>query len=174
MGCTWLTVLGGALEAVGFACIVAELARIQWREFGTPESLLRFRAWWRRSLLKLLRRPPSVASGAAAVSGGGAAGATGFKWMHMGPQEKDRLAALEHNVKVLDERLRDKTAELDQGIRKVAKDLESTRSAIDRRAQEREEERRSSLRGSMRLQVAATFFFIVGLGLSVWGSVTTC
>jgi hypothetical protein len=37
MGCMWLMVLGGALEEVGFACIVAELARIQWREFGTPE-----------------------------------------------------------------------------------------------------------------------------------------
>jgi hypothetical protein len=50
--------------------------------------------------------------------------------MHIGaPQEKDRLAALEHNVKVLDERLRDRTAEVDEGVPKLAKDLESVRRA---------------------------------------------
>jgi hypothetical protein len=62
---------------------------------------------------------------------------------HRGPGRRTVWPALEHNVKVLDERLRDQTAEIDQGVPKLAKDLESVRRAIDRREHEREERRRS-------------------------------
>lgn len=181
MGCAWKIWVGGGLEAIGFLCVIGELVRIQWREFGTPEWLLRLqgrwqrlRAKWRGLLQRLRRQPPVMRHGSSSVSGGGGASTKGYGWQGMGPGVPDRLGTIERNLTTLHDQHKKATAKLHEQVRQLREDFRSTRSAIEAREQQREAERRSSLRTSMRLQIAATFFFLVGLGLTVWGSVTTC
>lgn len=48
VACLGLTIAGGAFEIVGFGLVAAELARIQWAEFGTPRFVQRLQGRVRR------------------------------------------------------------------------------------------------------------------------------
>jgi hypothetical protein len=102
MGAQWMTVVGGALELIGFALVVIQLARLQRQEFGWPRFIVRSWRWTRGTIRRLLRRPRIVHAMAVDMAGtSDVAGRLSIR-KGMGPRAFDRFAAIEFIVAVAD------------------------------------------------------------------------
>jgi hypothetical protein len=141
----FLTMLGGALEILGFAIVATELVRTQRRELGTagPFQFLvvagqRVRRGIRRLLGKTEAHEGSAhLSGKATITGRGSARA--------GTQSKkvvDRLRVLEENFIRLDNEVTQHRRELDEKIDKASGHLEAQIVAFKASLEQREKKRR--------------------------------
>jgi chromosome segregation ATPase len=108
------------------------------------------------------------------VTARGGVSARGSVRRGMGPDSPDRLGAIEFNLTELEQEFRERVNELEQEVRKVEQRLNVTRSTIEQRERERDEDRRAELRSSLAWEAWAVLFFVVGTVLSIAGSVGTC
>jgi len=165
-----MTVVGGALELIGFALVVIQLARVQRQEFGWPRFIVRSWGWTRGTIRRLLRRPRIVHAMAVDMAGtSDVAGRLSIR-KGMGPQAFDRFAAIEFNLEQIENELRERIGEVDASVGKLRDELTTTRSAIEQQEREREEERKAELQSSLAWESWGVVFFLCGTVLSVMGS----
>jgi hypothetical protein len=167
MGRPWMTILGGIFEVIGFAVIVWQLVRVQRQEFGTPQFVHRLRARVR----KLLGKPPITVSAGASMLARFNIEGRGTVRKAMGPDVEDRLAALEHNVAAIESDFSERVGALKSQLGEVSQGLNVTRSEIQQREREREQQRKAELRSSIKYEALGVAFFLSGTVLSVIGSV---
>jgi hypothetical protein len=166
-----MTIVGGGMEMIGFGLIVLQLVRAQRQEFGWPQLILRSRDRIVATVRRLLRRPRLVSIHAVdAAASFDMAGSLSVR-KGMGQTAPDRFAAIEFNLLEIEKELRERIKELDQGITKVRDELNTTRSAIEQREREQEQERKAELRSSIKFEALGVVFFLSGTVLSVIGSV---
>lgn len=179
-GCTTLIYIGGGLEIVGFVLLIFQLIRVQRREFGWPPALvaaLREVQTVTRTLIDVARGAPiekrigttTEASGAGNVTSKGYGTVTTAN-----PTLEERVAALEKSVttaytliteaaKASEARANSIEAKLDD----VHADLASDIDRLDR-------SRKDDLRASIKVELAASLIFVVGVVASVLGNVVHC
>ena len=165
-----MTIVGGALELIGFALVVVQLARVQRQEFGWPHFIVRSWGWSRAKLRWLLRRPGRVHGVAASLLGELSVSGRVSVRKGMGPQTFDRFAAIEFNLQQIDSELTARIREVDESLGKLRDELSATRNAIEQQEREREEARKSELRSSLAWEAWGVVFFLCGTVLSVMGS----
>ena len=143
MGCTWMVIVGGVLEGIGFGVIVVQLALVQRQEFGWPQFVLRSWGWTRAKVRRLLRRPQHVHLGAASLSATASLSGRASLRRGMGSRAFDRFAAIEFNLEQIEKDLGERIAEVHESVERLGNELTTTRSTIEQREREREEERKA-------------------------------
>lgn len=167
-----LIIAGGALQLLGFVLVAWELWRVQRREFGTPESFARIRAWFRQLTRRVLRRRPETHLASASVSGGGTITASGRAWRNA-PDDatiEQRVEVIEMNLLGLNREVSEQRRKHGGQIQQLRSGLDEVRGRVQQEQEQREADRRAFLRVSIALQTAGTGFFVVGTVLGVVGS----
>jgi hypothetical protein len=161
----WI-IVGGVLQMAGFVLVAVDLARIQHREFGLPESLRRIQRLWRR----LLRRPQVATIGTAEEIN-----LVDELWLrqrrHRGQTLEDHVAALEINFQHLEKELDLHRERVEERLKGIQEELREAQAAWSRRQQEREQDDKMFLRTSIILQSLGIMLFVVGTSFSIIGSV---
>jgi hypothetical protein len=168
--CSLLTVTGAVLEAIGLGVVFVELAVIRSHEFGVPTPWARLRSWVRR---RLLRRSHVVATSASSFATLTSSARAKVRPADLGPDasEAERIDRLERYVEHLD---RD-TEALPQAIDRKADEVTAKAEAADDRLrqeiEQRDEERKTALRPSLRRQAIGAACVLVGLVVGTIGQV---
>jgi len=162
-GCTALNFVGGAFEVAGFAVIAWELARLQRRELGAPESWTRLRGWFRHTFGQA--RAIEINLGEAAGTSDTALGLSIRKSGGRTPEL--RLSALEENLKRLEEETSKRDADLEADVSKLQTEIQELRDRLQQQRAEAEQERKEALRSSIAFQATGTGLFVIGTVLSV-------
>lgn len=166
----FLTILGGALEILGFAIVATELVRTQRRELGTagPFQFLVIAGQRVRHGIRRLLGRTETHEGSAHLSG--KATITGRGSARVGTQSKeviDRLRVLEENFIQLDNELTQHRRELDEKIDKTSGHLEAQIVALRASLDQKEQEEKEAFATSASLQWAGIGVFILGVIASV-------
>lgn len=176
-GCAGLIIAGGALQLFGFVLVAWELWRVQRREWGTPQSLIRVQASLRRLRelpRRVFRRSHETHVGSGRASGGGSISASGRAWLNIpgeGATVEQRLEVIEFNLVRLEREVSDHGRRIRVQRADLRSGLDGLRQHVEQQHTEREADRREFLRGSIVLQVVGTGCFVVGTVLGVIGSV---
>ena len=124
-----IRITGWILELFGLGTVAWGLQDTR-RQFGRPDFLTIVRAWW-------ARRPKmrqQVVTGTGHAAGGGTASATGYAWhgTPSNPTLEDRVAALEANIRGVDEHVDQVHRELRQEVTARDEALFSERHAREK------------------------------------------
>ena len=165
-----MTITGGALELIGFALVVVQLARVQRQLFGWPRFIVRSSGWASRAVRRLLRRPRIVHVVSADFAGEvDVAGRLSIR-KGMGPRTFDRFAAIEFNLEQIEKDLQESMRQADRNLNELRDEFTRSRDAIEQRERQREEDRKVELRSSLAWEAWGVVFFLCGTVLSVMGS----
>jgi hypothetical protein len=167
-----LTVIGGLMEVAGFGLIVAQLVRVQRREFGTPESIARAQNWIRHHTARLLGRRKGATVHAAGVSMSARASLSGTAsvWRDMSDSAPDRLDAIAANLNELHaivDRLGSRHEHATAGL---PGDVDATRTELREHTAEEEAQRKAELRASIKWEAWGVALFLAGTVCSVAGT----
>lgn len=166
-----LTVMGGVLEISGFALVVAQLVRVQRREFGTPQSIARAHNWLRHRTARLLgRRKDATVAARAAMSASAGMSATVSVGKDMSETAPDRLAAIAANLNELHGIVERLGSRHQQAIAALRGDVDTTRVELREHAAEQEAQRKAELRASIKWEAWGVVLFVAGTACSVVGS----
>lgn len=163
-----LTVVGAVLQVVGLAFVFAELAIIRSLEFDVPTPWARFVAWIRR----LLRRPQVVELGAAVSA---SAGLSVHAKVRPGPLADDatleqKVAWIERYMMRLDEDIDSIPTLIENKAVETLQKAKDHSEGVRREINEREKQRRTAVRPSLRRQAAGAVCVLVGTIAATAGS----
>jgi hypothetical protein len=166
-----LTIIGGVLEISGFGLIVAQLVRVQRREFGTPQSIARAQNWIRQTARLLGRRKGGTvhAAGVAMSASASMSGAASV-WRNMGDSAPDRLDAIAANLNELHAIVDRLGSRHQQAIAGLRGDVDATRTELREHTAEQEAQRKAELRASITWEAWGVALFLAGIVCSVAGT----
>ncbi len=168
-----LTVTGGVLEIAGFGLVVAQLVRVQRREFGTPQTIKRTRTWLWHQVAQLLprrRKDATVHAASASLSATASMAGHAMAWHNMDPGRADRVDAIAQNLEQLHERVDRLAKKQGDRISDLRRDVDATRAALHGHTAEQEEQRKAELRASITWEAWGVVLFLAGIMCSVAGS----
>jgi hypothetical protein len=169
-----LTVAGGVAEVGGLGLVIAEISKVQRREF--PEH----RGWVKRSLAWLRRltgqkRSHTVHLAGSASARGNARGVLSVSGSAGPPPTlEQRVERLEADLRSHAEQAVKDRGEMHRAVRDANERIDKAARELRELIEQREDERREGLADSLLLQKIGTAAFIVGVGLSVWGNLVPC
>jgi hypothetical protein len=171
MGCLGFTIAGGALEVVGFGLVAAEITRMQWREFGTPQALVSLEGKVRR----ILRRPlPDLHDEGTLVT---RARLEGKGWREYATEPEDFESLREHVAQIaadLRGEIRDEATLREQTDERIRQRVVTLEGDVARQRQATEQARKAEMRRHIAVQGWGTALFILGATFAVLGNAVSC
>jgi hypothetical protein len=158
-----IRITGWVLELFGLGTVAWGLQETR-RQFGRPDFLAIVRAWWARR--PKMRR--QIVTGAVHVPGGGTVSATGYAWHGTSPTPtlEDRVAALEANVRGVNEHVNQVQRELRQEVTARDEALSSERRAREKENTEIKQKLESAETGGLHVSMMGVIWLAAGLTLS--------